>query len=81
MRGKKTTKSSSSPGRTTGEIPLMIEEPKVQSSGQQMSTVLQVENRNMNITNETNVNDSTKEIEQSRVDIPIGTIHILLTGK
>lgn len=61
----------------------MIEEPKVPSSDQKVSPFTQSENRSVNATvsqNDTKLEKPSEDVSESRVNIPLETIYILLTG-
>lgn len=77
---RKVTKQPAAKQNTTKPIPPMIVEPKAQLSGQQVSTISQTVHES-NATNAKNATNSSTTVEQSRVDIPIESIYILLTGE
>lgn len=59
----------------------IIDETKIESSQQQMSSISQNEKPNLSPSGELNKTDTTQEIESSKINISTETIYLILTGK
>lgn len=66
---------------TSRTITPIINDTKIQTSEQQMSSISQNEKPNLSSNDELNKTDTTPEIASSQIHISTETIYLLLTGK